>query len=1313
MSNSNRFRTALVIAGLVIWATGAAVAAELDGPVSIVYDQFRVPTIVAETEHDAIYMQGYMHAKDRFFQMDTQRRAFAGTLSELVGPAGLPQDVQLRTLGIARAAERSLPVQTPEIMAWLEAYSDGVNAWLTDTSNPLPIEYGPLEIDRNGIPLWTPLDSLITAKGLAWQLSFDLSDIDRTIALLNFLGLGPLLGFNGLQLVNDDLYRTAPFEAALSIPPSAPAPLEDPEAPDDEELPAYLSDPNLGVLINDYRAAIADIPILQQALKRDSSAAGSNWWILSGALTESGYPMIANDPHLSLSTPSVFYEVHLNVTGGINVTGSSFPGAPGIVLGCNDTICWGATVNDQDVTDLYNEVLIPLGPDPTQPTHTLYEGVPEPIQFIPQVFNVNIIGNGIPNTIVDAGVPANQGGVTLVVPRRNNGPIAQVSVDLTSPTPITGVSVMYVGWSATQELECFRRFARADSMQNFKDALQFFDVGSQNWAYADVNGNIAYYTSGEVPIRQDLQTRFFPAGLQPPNLIRDGTNANQHDWLPVLNPQPHQALNNEILRFDEMPQIENPAAGYVLNANNDPIGTTFDNVSWNQFRFGFNGALYLGHGYATGYRMGRLQRLFDGLLAGGGKLSRAESIDVQANNQLLDAEVLTPYILDAYANATDVGAAPELVAIVSDPRVGDAAARLAAWDFSTPTGINEGFDPGDVPGVPGPPAAGEADASVAATIYAMWRGQFVQRVIDHTMKTIGGVCTGDFATLCSTQNDTCSSGPGGICYAVDLLSNPPFSCENACVPGSDGAMATVRRLLENYPINGGTGVSLINFFHVPGVADQNVARDIILLQALVDGLDLLASNDFAPAFGNSTDLDDYNWGRLHRIVFAHPLGGPFNIPPSGILGPDLPGFPRAGGMGAVDASAHSARADGLNDFMFGDGPARRFQATMTPDCIDALEVIPGGESGQPGNPHGTDQLGLWLVNAYKPLYVCLDDVLANAADTETFVCGDGVVGPGEQCDDGNTNDNDGCNQLCRITPIITCLDPTVPADPLTCTAAVACDAIATCVDPAGGGTSTICAPSGPYALGSTNVTVQCNGTTEVTVFACQTTVIDTTPPSISVGVSPDELWPPNHRMINVGATVTAADTCGPTSVVLESVASDEPDNGTGIGDGDTDNDIQHADIGTEDYGFKLRAERAGTGDGRVYTITYVATDASGNQASGIALVTVPHDDEPLLLSLDAVAGGALMSWTSEVETGLPFNVIRTNLADLQEMETGYHLGNATCIESASLDQTTVGFEDPAVPAPGEVFIYMVEYDGGGYGTPSAAKPRVVDSGDCQ
>jgi len=1285
MIRSKKVLSAVVLVALGL--AGTAGAAELDGPASIIFDAYRVPTIVAQTEHDAIYLQGYMHARDRLWQMDYQRHLFSGTLSELVGSAALPTDVQLRTLGLRRAAVRSLAVQTPEMLVWLQAYADGVNAFLA--TQPLPIQYGALEITE--VDPWTPTDGLVMVKGLAFGLSFDLSDIDRTIALLNFLPVCGFLGCNGFQLTTEDLYRTAPFEAVVSIPPPPPPPGEPggggptTDPPEGETAPAFMSDPNFGILTQDYRDALAGIPLLEAALEQDETGQGSNWWVVSGALTESGYPMMANDPHLSLGTPSTFYEIHLHVTGGINVTGVSFPGAPGIVIGCNDEICWGATVNPIDVTDVYSEVLIPLDPSqPFTPTHTLFEGVPEPMQFIPQTFLFNIIGDGIPNNLANAGVPATSGGVTLIVPRRNNGPIVQVLFDPTSPTPLTGLSVQYTGWSATQELETFRLFARAGSMADFKDALQYFDHGSQNWSYADIYGNIAYYTSAELPIRQDLQTLFFPAGLQYPGFIRDGTNANPHDWLPLANPQPNQALSTEILPFAEMPQIENPAAGYILNANNDPIGTTFDNLSWNQFRAGFNGVLYLSSGYATGYRQGRLQRVFDDIFAGGGKLSQAESIAAQANNQLLDAEIFTPYLQTAHANATAPGAPAELTAIVADPRVGEAIARLAAWDFSTPTGITEGFDPGDNPLALGPPSAAEIDASVAATIYAVWRGQFVQRVIDQT------------------------------------LANLPIPLD-AFAPPSDQAMSAIRRLLENYPINGGTGASLINFFNVPGVADQDVARDVILLGTLLGALDLLASDEFAPAFGNSTDLGDYRWGKLHRIVFASALGGPFDIPPPGSplnLAPDLPGISRAGGMGAVDASAHSARADGLNEFMFGSGPARRLIATLAPSGPQVFEVIPGGESGIPGSPFQIDQLFLWLVNAFKPLPVSLDDVNALAVETETYACGDGTVGPGEACDDGNANNADGCNQNCEIVPVITCLDPTAAADAQTCDASIACDAIAACIDPAGGAVSFTCS-AGPYGVGTNGVTVQCDGAAASSATVCQAIVEDVTPPTISVSVSPEELWPPNHHMVDIEATVSASDSCTATSVVLESISSSEADNAPGDGDGDTVDDIQEADLGSADFQFKLRAERAGSGLGRAYTVTYVVTDAGGNVASGSAFVTVAHDQggmtEPVILALEKAPAGTLIDWTSVV-TATSYTVVRGNLAELLDRPNFYELGVVTCIESGSLDTTTIGSEDAALPDPGQTFFYVIEYDGAfpsSFGTESAAKPRVPRQGFCE
>ena len=1292
MNNSMRARLALAVA-LFVGLAGATVAAELDGPASIVFDQYRVPTIIAETEHDAIYLQGYMHAKDRFFQMDFQRRLFSGRVSELVGPAGIPQDVQLRTLGLRRAAERSLPLQTPEIIAWLEAYSAGVNAFIRDESQPLPLEYSLIEIDRDGIPPWTPTDSLTMVKGLAFGLSFDLGDIDRTLAVLNYRGVCEYLGCNGLQLYNDDLWRVAPFDSNPSIPPVplAPPPPEGsnpapPSVPEDETFPSFISDPNFEALVRDYRAEIADIPVLKKTLEKDMTEQGSNWWVASGALTESGYPMIANDPHLSLDTPATFYEAHLNVTGGINVTGTNFPGAPGIVLGCNDTVCWGATVNAMDVTDVYQEVLLALDPTrPTTPTHTYRGGVPEPLVFIPQTYMVNIIGNGIPNTLVNAGVPADQGGVTMVVPRRNNGPIVQVAYNPSSPTPLTGLSVQYVGWSGTRELECFRRFASATSMQDFKDALQFFDVGSQNWSYADINGNIAYYTSGELPIREDLQNYFFPAGLLHPGLIRDGSHTNPHEWMTLAHPQPQQALSTEILPFDEMPQIENPAAGYILNANNDPIGTTFDNVSWNQFRTGFNGLLYISAGYATGYRMGRLQRLFNDMLGGGGTFSLSDYVDLQANNQLLDAEVLTPYLLQSYANATAPGAPPELAAMVADPRIGEAIGRLSEWDFSTPTGIDQGFDPGDNPAAPGPPNLPQIDASVASTVYAAWRGQVVQRVIDTTLATL------------------------------------PIPLVNYA-PGSDKAMSALRRFLDNYSINGGIGASLINFFNVPGVADRAVARDMILLGALQGGLDLLASDEFAPAFANSTELDDYRWGKLHRIVLDHPLSPLLSIPPAGSpqnLAPDLPGFSRAGGMGAVDASSHSARADGLNEFMFGSGASRRKIATMAADGPDVLEVIPGGESGAPGSPQQTDQLALWLVNAYKPLPVSLEDVEALAVETLIIVCGDGDVDPGEECDDGNANNADGCDTTCRFVPNIICGAPSVPADEMTCTAEIACDAIATCVDRNGGMAIVTCDSDGTFGAGTTDVGVQCIGSQDTVATVCPVTVVDETPPSISLSVSPDLLWPPNHRMVAVNAIVTAADSCGPVDVTLEQVISSEPDNEDGVGDGNTVDDIQGAEIGTSDFAFGLRAERAGSGDGRVYAATYAATDAAGNVTTTVATVSVPHDrdgmTDPLALSVIGVQSSTA-SW-GEVPEAQYYNVIRVDTRQIIEYKNKYGLGAVTCIKARTRQLDTHGHEDAEIPPPGGLFLYMVEYvdDNGrsSYGTADAAKPRIPASGDCE
>jgi penicillin amidase len=902
---------ALVVAGSLVAAPAAAITV---GEATVERGELGIPRIVAESDYDAMYAIGFVHAQDRLFQMDFNRRLFSGRVSELVGSAALPQDIQLRTLGLRRAAEASWPVQSDELKGWLQAYADGVNAYLADTNLPLPPEYGALELTRDSIPEWTVIDSLVIAKGLAFGLSFGLEDIDYTIALLTMQVAGEIVGFDGTAMFFEDLYRTAPFDPAVSIPGFEPI-IKAETSGTGIELPDYL-DGDVLDLLKGYRALAADVPVLRRALERDAEKQGSNWWVAGPSITDSGYPILANDPHLALDQPSVFYEVEFEVVPPgepMRVFGVSFPGTPSVAQGCTPTLCWGSTVHPMDVTDVYVERVV-LSSSDFLPIATAFDGGYELVRRVKQRYMVNVIGDGTPDNVVDAGVPNDQGGMTFIIPRRNNGPI--VDIDSSDLYNVTAISVQYTGWGPTRELDAFRMWARAETIADFEDGLQYFDVGSQNWAVADTAGDIAYFTSAENPIREDLQTMMAPDGGVPPYLLRDGTHHLHHEWMPVANPQPGQALPYEILPASEMPHVVNPAAGYILNANNDPIGTSLDNNPLNQLRPG-GGLYYLSPGYASGFRMGRLQRLFDGALAGGNKVSMDDLMAFQANNQLLDAEYFAPQIVAMYGAAESLGQIPPTF----NANLGAAVAYLAAWDFSTPTGIPEGYDPGDDPASLPQPDQAEIDASIAATIYAAWRGQMVQLVVDAPLDAMG---------------------------------------IGSVAPGSNQAMTALRNIFEDFPHAGGVGAS-----GFPFIQDGNIVGTTLF--ALSNALDLLESEAFAPAFGGSTDLDDYRWGYLHRIVFDHPLGGPFSLPPGGGLmsvAPDLPGVARSGGFGALDASSHSSRADGLNEFMFGSGPARRFVGHLTPSGVEVHQTTPGGVSGVPGSPHQSDALMLWLTNHY-------------------------------------------------------------------------------------------------------------------------------------------------------------------------------------------------------------------------------------------------------------------------------------------------------------------------------------------------------------
>ncbi len=931
---------ALTVLG-VMAPSGAETAPEpipipgLTARAEVVRDSLGITHIFANNDHDLFFLQGWVHAEDRLFQMDFFRRTASGTLAELVGPAALGSDVELRTLGLRRAAEASIPLLSPAALADLQAYADGVNAYVA--ANPLPPEYGALEL--TSFEPWSAVDSAVVSKLFAFSLSFDL-DIGLTERFLTYVGAGAVLGFDGAALFSDDLFRSAPFDPASTVP-DAMAGLAAATGSQTSVAPA-APDAGLLDLIRDYRTRAERVPALSRALNGRDDFQGSNEWAVSGAHTVDGRPLMANDPHLALDTPAIFYQNHL-VTApagdGVpkyDVVGSSFAGSPYVILGQNRTITWGATTNPMDVTDTYQEQVVLDAGSPSG-LSTVYLGTPEPIIPIPIEFKANQLDGTFDNVAVvppGGGIPA----VVLIVPRRNNGPIVALDTEAG-----IGLSVQYTGFSPTREAETFRTWNLARNLRDFQKGLQTFDVGSQNWAYTDVQGNIAYFTSAEMPLREDLQAGFV-AGL-PPWMIRNGTGGNE--WLPVTTPQPAQAVPYEILPPAEMPHLINPPAGWFVNANNDPAGTTLDNDPLNQLRPG-GGIYYLNPGYAIGTRAGRITQALTEKLAEG-PVDRADMAEIQGDVVLLDAQVLTPYVVDAFVNALDPEADPALSVLAMDPRVMEAIGRLAAWDHTTPTGVVEGYDFSDVDGVRLPPTDAEVQASIAATIYSVWRGQMIGNTIDATLAALGGL-------------------PG---------------------PGSGEAMKALRHLLDTYPSNGGVGASGVDFFVVPGVASAEDERDVIILQSLADALDLLAGPAFSDAFGESTDQDDYRWGRLHRVVFDHPLGDPFNIPPSGLPASfgDLPGIATDGGFGVVDASSHSARADDADDFMFGGGPVRRYVGGPQAMGIVGSSSLPGGNSGLLGSPFYANRLPDWLTNEADQYVVDRRPVQNDAVEVRVLVPG--------------------------------------------------------------------------------------------------------------------------------------------------------------------------------------------------------------------------------------------------------------------------------------------------------------------------------------
>jgi penicillin amidase len=474
--------------------------AGLTATVDIVRDAEGIPHIYAGSPGDAYFALGFVHAQDRLWQLELNRRIPAGRMAEILGPGALDTDRFLRTLGVRRNAEQILANLSPESRAALESYAKGINAYLANRSGPLPPEF--LLTGAPSPEPWQAVDSIGWQTMMAWDLSANWSQELLRMRLAQRLSL---------QQIN-------------------------------EFLPPYPGDPVLNT--QDYTRLYRELGGTTQQLSRIAAIAppsyvegmGSNNWVVGGTLSETGKPLLANDPHLSLSAPSLWYLAHLSAPG-LNVIGATLPGLPTVLLGRNQRIAWGFTNTASDIQDLFIERVNPA--DKKQ-----YQTPDGWADF--RVRNEIIRVKGRPD-------------VTLEVKESRHGPVITGALPILAKASIDAKNyVIAFSWTALRpddrSLQANVQINRAKNWQDFLDAAKHFSAPQQNIVYADIDGNIGFIAPARIPIRKaenDLK------GLAP----SPGWDA-RYDW-------------GGFIPFDELPRQYNPSSQRMMTANQKIVGPDY------------------------------------------------------------------------------------------------------------------------------------------------------------------------------------------------------------------------------------------------------------------------------------------------------------------------------------------------------------------------------------------------------------------------------------------------------------------------------------------------------------------------------------------------------------------------------------------------------------------------------------------------------------------------------------------------------------------------------------------------------------------
>jgi len=471
----------------------------LEGPVEILYDSMGVPHVFAGSMDDLFLAQGYVHAQHRLWQMEMFRRVQQGRLSEIFGDATLETDRFLRTIGMGRAAEAGTPARDTPIYGQMEAYARGVNAAIEGWRGPLPPEF---QLLRFRPEPWTPA----LAQGIEKIMAWDLSDYQTGLSLAAarevlgdsaFAPLMPRYPEDGVTIVEGwadggSFRPSVAGSGAASLPPPVPASLL-------------------------ARAGLSSD--VAEVLELGSAVRASNSWVVGGERSLSGKPLVANDMHLALNAPNIWFLVGLHAPG-YDVVGMSIPGAPGVVAGHSQAVAWGYTNAMVDDSDFFVERVNPDNPD----EYLTPDGW-APFTTREEVIRVKGADS-----------------VNMVVRSTRHGPV------ITPVEERAGDRILAFQWVAQEPAGTFQALmgmARARNVSEFLQAMRDFDDPHQNVVFADTAGAWGYWMGGHVPLR---------ASGVPPQLPVPGWTG-EHDWVGWMP-------------FEEKPHVLEPSRGYVATANN-------------------------------------------------------------------------------------------------------------------------------------------------------------------------------------------------------------------------------------------------------------------------------------------------------------------------------------------------------------------------------------------------------------------------------------------------------------------------------------------------------------------------------------------------------------------------------------------------------------------------------------------------------------------------------------------------------------------------------------------------------------------------